>query len=57
MKLTADMIVKFRWPIIIAFIAITGFFAAQIPKAEMDPDIINQLPTDMPSRISTDKIE
>jgi predicted RND superfamily exporter protein len=57
MKLTADIIVKCRWPIIIAFIVIAGFFAAQIPKAERDPDMINQLPTDMPSRISTDKIE
>ena len=57
MKTTADIIIKLRWLIIIAFIAITAVFALQIPKAEVDPDIINQLPTDMPSRVSTDKIE
>jgi len=43
--------------IIIAFIAAAIVFARQIPKAELDPDMLNYLPTDMPSRISKDNIE
>jgi len=57
METASNIIIKFRWPIIIAFIAITVIFAVQIPKAEMDPDMINQLPADMAARISTDRIE
>ena len=32
-------------------------FARQIPKAELDPDMLNYLPADMPSRVSKDNIE
>ena len=57
MKATADFIIRYRWVIIIAFIAAAIVFARQIPKAELDPDMLNYLPTDMPSRISKDNIE
>ncbi len=50
-------IVQFRWVIIIGFIAITAFFARQLPKLEIDPEIKRFLPQDLPSRVSTDKIE
>lgn len=54
---TADIIIKFRWMIIIAFIAVTVIIASQIPKAKIDPDMLNYLPEDMPSRIDKKKIE
>ena len=57
MKTTADMIVTFRWPIIIAFIAVTAILAMQIPRAEIDADMKSQLPDELPSRINTDRIE
>lgn len=57
METASNIIIKFRWLIIIAFIAITVIFAVQIPKAEMDPDLANQLPADMAARINTDSIE
>ncbi|MCD4819358.1 MAG: MMPL family transporter [Candidatus Cloacimonetes bacterium] len=52
-----DKIIKFRWLIIFGFIAITIFFAMQIPKAEIDADLKSQLPENMPSRLDTDKID
>ncbi|OPX24384.1 MAG: RND transporter [Candidatus Latescibacteria bacterium 4484_107] len=57
MKATADLIIKFRWPIIIGFIVVTAILAMQIPKAEIDADMKSQLPEDMVSRINTDKID
>jgi predicted RND superfamily exporter protein len=57
MNKASGIIIKFRWLIIISFIAITAIFFTQIPKTEIDPDIKNQLPDDMTSRINTDKID
>jgi Predicted exporters of the RND superfamily len=56
MKLEA-FVIKFRWPIIVGFLAITVFMATQIPKAQIDADPKNNLPPTMASRVSTDKIE
>jgi predicted RND superfamily exporter protein len=53
----ADKIVKFRWFIIFAFIAITLIFACQIPRAKINSDLKAMLPTDIESRINTDKID
>ncbi|MCK5382058.1 MAG: RND family transporter, partial [Candidatus Latescibacteria bacterium] len=57
MKTTADRIVTFRWPIILAFIAVTAILAMQIPRAEIDADMKSQLPDELPSRINTDRID
>ena len=53
----SEKIVQLRWIIIIGFIAITAFFARQLPKLEIDPEIKRFLPKDLPSLVSTDKIE
>ncbi|NOZ01640.1 MAG: hypothetical protein GXP54_07095, partial [Deltaproteobacteria bacterium] len=50
-------VVRLRWVVIAAFVGITAFFAAYIPNARMDPEVKNQLPTDMPSRLDLDRIE
>ena len=57
MKPTADLIIKFRWLIIVRFIGITMFFASQIPKAKLNPDMLTYMPEDMPSRVNKQKIE
>ena len=57
MKTCADWIVKLRWPIIVFFLVITVIFARQIPKAEMNPDMMTYMPEDMASRINKNRIE
>lgn len=57
MKMTGEMVVRFRWLIIIAFIAVTVFVAMQMPKLEMDADMMNYIPEDMPSRVNKERIE
>lgn len=57
MKITGDKIIKYRWLIIVGFIIVTLFFAAQFPNLIIDSNIKNQLPPDMTSRLNTDRIE
>jgi len=52
-----NKIIQWRWFIIFAYIAITLVFASQIPRAKIDSDLKSMLPTDMESRINTDKID
>ncbi|MBF0429708.1 MAG: RND family transporter [Fibrobacteria bacterium] len=53
----ADFIIKYRWFVIISFLAVTGFFASQLPKMEIDPEVKNMVPGTLSSRVNTDKIE
>lgn len=53
----ADVIVRFRWIIIIAFLATTLFFASQIPRVEIESDMKAMLPQGIESRINTEKID
>lgn len=57
MKFPSEWVVRFRWPIILFFLAITAAFATQLPKIDVDPEIKNQLPPDMPARENVRKIE
>jgi uncharacterized protein len=56
-------VVQFRWPILFTWVLITAFFAAQLPKTswgpglEIDPEIKNQLPEEMPARQNLKSIE
>ncbi len=49
--------IKFRWLFIVIFIGITVFFSLQLPKAQMDTDMKNQLPNELSSRTNLDEIE
>jgi hypothetical protein len=52
-----QFIIKYRWYIIV-FCFLTGIsFACLIPFSKTDPEIRNYIPSDMSSRIETDKIE
>lgn len=53
----ANAVVKFPWLFIALFIAISAYFASWMPKAEIDPEVKNQLPHDFPARQNLDKIE
>ncbi len=53
----ADRIIRFRWIIILGFLALSLFFGRQIPKAEIESDMKSQLPPGMASRINTDTID
>ena len=53
----ATLVIRLRWIIIVAFVAITGVFALQIPKSELDTEMKNQLPRDLPTRVNLAKIE
>jgi hydrophobe/amphiphile efflux-3 (HAE3) family protein len=53
----SEIIVRFRWIIIVGFIAITIVFARQIPRAEIESDMKSMIPPHWESRINIDKID
>lgn len=57
MKSMGDLIIRFRLPIIVAFVAMTVFFATQIPKASINSEVKLMLPSHLESRINTEKID
>ena len=57
MSRVAKGIVRFRWLIIVGFVAVALFFGSRIPRAEIESDIKGMLPSDMESRINTDQID
>ena len=46
----SDLVVRYPWLFIILFIGMTLGFATQLPNLEIDPEVKNQLPEDMPAR-------
>ena len=57
MKLKTDHIVKYRLPVILGLFLITVFVGLRIRDMTIEPDLEELIPTDMSSRINTDKIE
>lgn len=53
----AALVVRLRWVIIAAYSAVTLVFALQLPKIEMDVEMKNQLPSDLPTRVNLARIE
>ena len=53
----ANTVTRFPWLFIVLFVGIAGFFGAQLPKAEMDTEMKNQLPPELETRVNLDKIE
>ncbi len=53
----ADATLRHPWFTILFFVAVTAFFAVQLPKMEVDPEMTHQMPDDMPARLSLDRIE
>ncbi len=57
MEKLSEFIIKYRLPVIISTLLVSLFFASRIPRAEVESDVKQMLPRDMPSRITLDKIE
>ncbi|HUU03377.1 MAG TPA: MMPL family transporter [Myxococcota bacterium] len=53
----SQAVIRFRWPVIIVFLAVSALFGLQLKNAEVDPEVKNQLPPDMRARIHIDQIE
>ena len=53
----AELVLRWRWPIIVFYVAATVFFALQLPKAQMDTEMKNQLPEDLRARVNLRHIE
>ena len=53
----SDLVVKHPWWVILFFTVVTGFFALQLPNLEIDPEVKNQLPADMPERLNMNLVE
>lgn len=53
----SDFIIKFRWFIIIGFVALSVGLGLFIPSAETDPNLENFIPDNIPSRVNTTKLE
>jgi predicted RND superfamily exporter protein len=56
-KWISETVVRFPWLFVLLFPFISFSFGSLIPKAEIDPELKNELPRDFPSRLSMDKIE
>jgi uncharacterized protein len=57
LQVFSNMVVRFRWPVIIVFVAVSALFGIQIKNAKVDPEVKHQLPPDMRARIHIDQIE
>ncbi len=52
-----DIIIRYRWPIIIGFILVTLFFGWQVPRATIQSDFETYIPETVPARINTAALE
>lgn len=57
MRTVANIVVRFPWLFIVLFLGITLGFATQLPGLQIDPEVKNQLPDDMPARVNLRIIE
>ena len=57
MKKLSEAIIKYRFPIIVFFTAVTVLSLVQLKNIEVDPEVKNMLPKNIKSRIDTDRIE
>ncbi|MEO0600615.1 MAG: MMPL family transporter [Myxococcota bacterium] len=53
----ADAVVRNPWPFIGLFVLLTIGFATQLTRVQIDPEVKNQLPDDMPARLNIEAIE
>ncbi len=57
MTALAETIVRFRWLIILFFMAVAVFCGLQIPRAMIDTELKHMLPEDLESRLNTERID
>ena len=57
MKKLSHFVIRYRWAIILVFLGVTVFMAAQVKQARFNSDMLTYLPDDMPSRMNQQQIE
>src|SRR5687768_8951476 len=57
MKFPSEWVVRWAWPIIVTFVIGSLLFLIPLRKIEIDPEIKNQLPPNMPARQNVRAIE
>ena len=57
MNRLASLAIRWRWPIIVAFVATTAVFGSRLPSVEIEPRVKEMLPKDVPSVLNLDAIE
>lgn len=57
MSFPSGLVVRHPWVFIALFSLVTLLFGTQLPKLEIDPEIKNQLPEDMPARQNARAVE
>ena len=57
MKKLAEFVIRYRWAVIVFFLALTAFMDFQMKNASFNPDLLTYLPEDLPSRVNQKQIE
>lgn len=57
MKFPSQWVVRWAWALILTFVVGSLLFLIPLRKIEIDPEIKNQLPPDMPAQLNIDAIE
>lgn len=57
MKKLAEFVIRYRWAVIVFFLALTAFMGFQMKNATFNPDLLTYLPEDLPSRVNQKQIE
>lgn len=57
MKKLAEFVIRYRWAVIVFFLALTAFMGYQMKNARFNPDLLTYLPEDLPSRMHQKQIE
>ena len=57
MKKLAEFVIRYRWAVIVFFLALTAFMGFQMKNASFNPDLLTYLPEDLPSRVNQKQIE
>lgn len=57
MQALSNIVTRMPWLFIAGFLAVTLGFGLALPQVEIDPEVKNQLPEDMPARLNIKTIE
>lgn len=52
MKKLAEFVIRYRWAVIVFFLALTAFMGFQMKNASFNPDLLTYLPEHLPSRMN-----
>lgn len=53
----SEFIIRYPWPFIVLFVGVTVLAGMQLPDVQLDTEMKNQLPDDLPARLNLSRIE